>query len=97
MRNLQQKVPASAWPEFKKLVVDRRDAPSGEAAQARRQAIIDQYQRDFPEACRCLLADAEASLNHRHLAQRPQPYVRTSHLAERAFVEERRRTKGSPH
>jgi transposase-like protein len=97
MRNLQQKVPAAAWPEFKTLVVDMRDAPSVEAAQARRQAIITQYQRDFPEACRCLLDDAEASLHHLHLAQRHQQYVRTSNLAERAFVEERRRTKVIPH
>ena len=97
MRNLQQKVPASAWTEFKKLVVDMRDAPSVEAAQGRRQAIIDQYQREFPEACRCLLDDAEASLNHLHLPQRHQQYVRTSNLAERAFVEERRRTKVIPH
>jgi transposase-like protein len=97
MRNLQQKVPASAWAEFKKVVVDMRDAPSVDAAQARRQAIIDQYQQDFPEACRCLLDDAEASLNHLHLPQRHQQYVRTSNLAERAFVEERRRTKVIPH
>ncbi len=97
MRNLQQKVPAQAWAEFKKLVVDMRDAPSIDAAQARRQAIIDHYQRDFPEACRCLLDDAEASLNHLHLPQRHQQYVRTSNLAERAFVEERRRTKVIPH
>jgi transposase-like protein len=97
MRNLQQKVPAQAWAEFKKVVVDMRDAPSSDAAQARRQASIDHYQRDFPEACRCWLDDAEASLNHLHLPQRHQQYVRTSNLAERAFVEERRRTKVIPH
>ena len=97
MRNLQQKVPALAWPDFKQLVVDMRDAPSVEAAQARRQAIINQYQRDFPEACRCLLDDAAASLNHLQLPPRHQQYVRTSNLAERAFVEERRRTKVIPH
>ncbi len=97
MRNLQQKVPAAAWPAFKRLVVDMRDAPSVDAAQSRRQAILDRYQRDFPEACRCLLDDAEASLNHLHLPHRHQQYVRTSNLAERAFVEERRRTKVIPH
>ncbi len=97
MRNLQQKVPAQAWPEFKQLIVDMRDAPGVAAAQARRQAIIDQYQRDLPEACCCLLDDAEASLNHLHLPLRHQQYVRTSNLAERAFVEERRRTKVIPH
>jgi putative transposase len=55
------------------------------------------YQREFPEACRCLLDDAEASLNHLEVPQRHQHYVRTSNLAERAFVEERRRTKVIPH
>jgi transposase-like protein len=97
MQNLQQKVPAQAWPEVKALLVDRRDAPSREKAEQRRDAIIEQYQREFPELCRCLLDDAEASLNHLEVPQRHQPYVRTSNLVERAFVEERRRTKVIPH
>jgi transposase-like protein len=97
MQNLQQKVPALAWPEFKALIVDMRDAPTMEAARERRQAIVDRYQCEFPEACRCLLDDAEASLNHLAVPPRHQQYVRTSNLAERAFVEERRRTKVIPH
>jgi transposase-like protein len=97
MQNLQQKVPPQAWPEFKALVMDMRDAPSVTAAEQRRQAIVTRYQRDFPEACRCLLDDAEASLNHLYVPQRHQQYVRTSNLAERAFEEERRRTKVIPH
>ena len=66
-------------------------------AERRRQGIVTRYQRDFPAACRCLLEDAEASLNHLYVPQRQQQYVRTSHLAERAFAEERRRTKVIPH
>jgi transposase-like protein len=97
MQNLQQKVPPQAWPEFKALVMDMRDAPTVTAAEQRRQAIVTRYQRDFPEACRCLLDDAEASLNHLYVPQRHQQYVRTSNLAERAFEEERRRTKVIPH
>ncbi|MGE0826860.1 MAG: transposase, partial [Candidatus Binatia bacterium] len=97
MQNLQQKVPAQAWPAFKALVVDMRDAPTREKAEERRDQIVAQYQRDFPEACRCLLDDAEASLNHLAVPQRHQQYVRTSNLVERAFVEERRRTKVIPH
>jgi putative transposase len=97
MQNLQQKVPAQAWPTFKALVVDMRDAPSREKAVERRDQIVAQYQHEFPEACRCLLDDAEASLNHLEVPQRHQQYVRTSNLAERAFVEERRRTKVIPH
>jgi putative transposase len=97
MQNLQQKVPAGAWPEFKALVVDMRDAPTREKAEERRGAIVERYQREFPEACRCLLDDAVASLNHLAVPQRHQQYVRTSNLVERAFVEERRRTKVIPH
>jgi putative transposase len=96
MQNLQQKVPPQAWPEFKALVADMRDAPTVAEAERRRQAIVSRYQRDFPEACRCLLDDAEASLNHLYVPQRHQQYVRTSNLAERAFEEERRRTKVIP-
>jgi len=97
MQNLQQKVPPQAWPEFKALVADMRDAPTVTEAERRRQLIVTRYQRDFPEACRCLLDDAEASLNPLCVPQRHQQYVRTSNLAERAFEEERRRTKVIPH
>ena len=86
-----------AWPEFKALVVDMRDAPTIEKAEERRDRIVERYQREFPEACRCLLDDAEASLHHLAVPQRHQQYVRTSNLVERAFVEERRRTKVIPH
>jgi putative transposase len=97
MQNFQQKVPAQAWPEVKALLVDMRDAPSREKAEQRREAIVERYQREFPELCRCLLDDAAASLNHLEIPQRHQQYVRTSNLVERAFVEERRRTKVIPH
>ncbi len=41
MQNLQQKVPALAWPEFKAVVVDMRDAPSREKAEERRAALVE--------------------------------------------------------
>ncbi len=96
MQNLPQKVPPQAWPEFKALVADMGDAPTVTEAERRRQAIVAEYHLDFPEACRCLLEDGEASLNHLQVPPRHQPYVRTSNLAERAFEEERRRTKVLP-
>ncbi len=97
MKNLEQKGPEQAWPAFKTLVTDLRDAPSRKKAEERRDQMVALYQREFPEACRCLLDDAEASLNHLELPPRHQQYVRTSNLADRAFVEERRRTKVIPH
>ena len=74
-----------------------RHAPTVPEDERRRQLIVNRYQRDFPAACHCLVDDAEASLNHLYVPQRHQPYVRTSNLAERAFEEERRRTKVIPH
>jgi transposase-like protein len=72
MQNLQQKVPAAAWPECKALVVDMRDAPTRQKAEERRDQIVAPYQREFPEACRCLVDEAEASLNHLEVPQRHQ-------------------------
>jgi putative transposase len=97
MQNLQQQGPPQAWPEGNALVVERRDAPTVGAAAQRRQAPVTRYQRDFPEVCRCLLDDAQARLNHLYVPPRHQQYVRTATLAERAFEEERRRTKVIPH
>jgi transposase-like protein len=70
--NFQQQVPARAWPEVKALLVDMRDAPTREKAEQRREAILEKYQREFPELCRCLLDDADASLNHLAVPQRHQ-------------------------
>jgi transposase-like protein len=72
------KVPPQAWPEFKALVIDMRDAPSVEETQRRRQEIVQRYQLDFPETCHCLLDDAQASLHPLSVPPRHQHYVRTS-------------------
>ena len=79
------------------MIADLRDAPTFEEGQRRQQAILAHYQDTFPEACRRLEDDAEASLNHLKVPARHRQYVRTSNLAERAFEEERQRTKGIPH
>jgi len=97
MRNLEAKVPPAVWPEFKALVQEIRDASSVELARAQLQAVVGQYQHELPEACRCLLDDAEASLRHLRVLRRHRQYVRTTNLIERTFVEQRRRTKVIPH
>lgn len=97
MRNLEDKVPPQAWPEFKALAVDVRDAPTFETGEKRMQALIKTYKAVYPEACRCLQDDTLASLNHLHVPVRHRQLVRTTNLVERSFVEERRRTKIIPH
>ena len=90
-------VPAQAWPACKALVVDRRDAPRVEEGPRRFQPLMPQSQELSPAACRCLCEEREARLHHLTVPARHQQEVRTSHLAERAFEEERRRTKVMPH
>lgn len=97
MQNLHEKVPPQAWPAFKAFVADMRDALTFEEGPRRQQALLAQYRDTFPEACRCLEDDAEASLNHLKVPARHRQDVRTSNLAARAFEEERRRTKVIPH
>jgi transposase-like protein len=97
MQHLHQKVPPQAGPAFKALSADRRDAPTCEEGQRRQQALLAPYHDTFPEACRCLEDDAEASLNHLKVPARHRQSVRTSNLAERACEEERRRTQVMPH
>jgi transposase-like protein len=97
MQHLEQKVPPQAWPAFKALVADMRDAPTFEEGQRRCERLLAEYPGTFPEACRCLADDTEASLNHLKVPPRHRQYVLTSNLAERACEEERRRTKVLPH
>lgn len=97
MQNLQAKVPPTAWAEFKAIAQDVRDAPSFDEGKVRMEAVIERYKGEFPEACRCLCDDTEASLNHLHVPWRHRQYVRTTNLVERSFLEVRRRTKVIPH
>lgn len=97
MQNLADKVPPEAWPAFKALVADVRDAPDHEEGKRRLKVLIAEKQHEFPEACRCLADDMEASLNHLHAPYRHRQMIRTTNLVERSFVEERRRTKTIPH
>jgi transposase-like protein len=64
MQNLAPKVPPQAWPAFKALVADLRDAPTFDEGQRRLHHLIEQSQDTFPDVCRCLADDSEASLNH---------------------------------
>lgn len=93
MQNLQAKVPADAWPGFKSMLIDMRDAPTIEQAHKRMDAILQKYRDEFPEACRCLEDDSAALCNHITVPARHRQYVRTTNLIERTFVEQRRRTK----
>ncbi|MDQ4104415.1 MAG: transposase [Actinomycetota bacterium] len=73
-----------------------RDAPTLDAARAAADRFINTYGREYPAALACFTDDLEALLAIHRLPMRHRIRVRTTNLAKRSFVKERRRTKSSP-
>lgn len=55
--------------------------------------LINTYRREFPAALACFQDDLDALLAIHRVPVRHRIRVRTTNLAERSFVEERRRTR----
>jgi putative transposase len=73
-----------------------RDAPTLDAARAAADRFINTYGREYPAAVACFTDDLDALLAIHRVPVRHRIRVRTTNLAERSFVEERRRTKVIP-
>jgi hypothetical protein len=73
-----------------------RDAPTLDAAQAAADRFVNTYGREYPAAVACFTEDLEALLAIHRVPVRHRIRVRTTNLAERSFVEERRRAKVIP-
>ena len=73
-----------------------RDAPTLDAARAAADRFINTYGREYPAAVACCSDDLEALLAIHRVPVRHRIRVPTTNLAERSFVEQRRRTKVIP-
>ena len=67
--------------------------PRCDAARAAADRLINTYGQQFPAAVACFPDDLDALLAIHRVPVRHRIRVRTTNLAERSFVEERRRTK----
>jgi transposase-like protein len=97
MRNLQAKVPETAWPEFKEHARACYQAPSLELASSLKDDILKRYERELPTALRCFVEDFDACIAYLRFLLSHRKSIRTTNLLERLFEEERRRTKIIPH
>ncbi len=93
MRNLQAKVPESAWPEFKARALACYQAPSPEVARMLRTDFISHYERELPTAVACFNDDFDACIAQLRFPITHRRSIRTTNLLERLFGEERRRMK----
>jgi transposase-like protein len=94
--NIRTKLPDAAAPQVLAEIRAIRDAATLEAARAQADRVINRYRSQYPAAVACLQDDLEALLNVHRVPVRHRINVRTTNLAERSFVEERRRTKVIP-
>jgi transposase-like protein len=96
LANIRAKLPAETASEVLAHVYAVRDAPTLDAARAQADRFVNTYRREYPAAVACFADDLAALLAIHRVPVRHRIRVRTTNLAERSFVEERRRTKVIP-
>jgi len=97
LRNLGAKVPEERWREVKAHALAAYQALSPLAARAAAEEFRHRYVREFPGAVACFEDDFAACIAHLRLPVAHRKAIRTTHLLERLFGEERQRTKIIPH
>jgi len=96
MKNVLDKVPDDMREQVKRLLFDVRDAPDHATGELRAASFVEQYRGKLPSAVASFENDLAASLNHLKLPTLHHKSIRTTNLVERAFEEERRRSKVIP-
>ena len=96
MRNILNKLPHHARDEVKIFVRSVYYAPDRETAELIACQIIEKYSDMYPTMVKCFQEDIASCLTHLDFPQGHRRHIRTTNLIERAFVEEKRRTKIIP-
>ena len=96
MKNVLDKVPDDMREQVKRLLFDVRDAPDHATGEQRAASFVEQYRGKLPSAVASFENDLAASLNYLKLPTLHHKSIRTTNLVERAFEEERRRSKVIP-
>jgi len=95
-RNILDKVPQAAQAEIHQRLQAIWNAPNRATADLLVETFIETYEQDYPSAVACLLDDLEACLAFLRCPPLHHRSIRTTNLIERAFAEQRRRTKTIP-
>jgi putative transposase len=95
-RNILDKVPQRHQDAVKTAVRAIWEAPNRATADLLVKDFIERFGRELPAATACLQDDLEACLSFLHCPPLHFKRIRTTNLIERAFEEQRRRTKTIP-
>lgn len=94
--NILAKVPQSLEQPVKQAVRAIFNAPNRVTADLLVQDFLDRYGKELPSATACLQDDLEACFSFLRCPPLHHKRIRTTNLIERAFEEQRRRTKTIP-
>ena len=96
IRNVIDKVPKDAQAELKAMVHSAYYAPNREVAEMIAKDLLERYQDQYPSAMKSFTNDLEACWSYMRCPVVHHKRIRTTNLLERAFVEQKRRTKIIP-
>lgn len=96
MDNVLAKVRKESHAEVKEYLRSIRDAPDWATGQQLAARFIEKFEAEYGRAVNSFREDLEATLAHLQLPAVHRIHIRTSNLIERAFEEQRRRTKVIP-
>lgn len=95
-RNILSKVPQEAVSEVKIYLNAVYFAPDKKAAYIQAQAFRDRFSRLYPSAVKSFDEDLDACLSHLECPAKHRRYITSTNMAERAFLEEKRRSNVIP-
>jgi putative transposase len=96
MQNVLSKIPEEARLTIKTCLHGVYHAHSPEAGDLRAAEFIEEYSSLYPRAVKCFCEDLDACLTHLKFPETHRRVIRTGNLIERAFGEQKRRTKVIP-
>lgn len=96
MRNILAKVPKEYNEEVKQAVTAVYYAPEHSTAELLAGDFVERFSKRFPAAVKCFLEDLQACIIHLKYPASHHRFIRTTNLIERAFGEQKRRTKVMP-
>ena len=96
LRNIANKLPKDAIAEIMPKVKNVYYQTDREVAMLCATRLVEEYAEKYPAAIRCFQDDLECCLNHIDFPAGHHKHIRTTNLLERAFGEQKRRTKVIP-
>ena len=96
MQNVLTKVPETDRPMVKDWLNSVYQAPTHKAGEKLAAEFIEEFSPKYPRAVKCFTEDLDACLINLRFPRNHRRTVRTGNLIERAFGEQRRRTKVIP-